>query len=65
MAVIVVDTQPDPSVVKKSICKMCGVTLQYVPYDVKKRVTSDYDGGKDIHYYINCPCCNSEVLAKV
>lgn len=62
--VTVVSTQPHPSVVKETVCRNCGSTLQYVPRDVNHREVSDYCGGRDTVYFIDCPTCNKEVFVK-
>lgn len=56
--VTVVSTQPHHSVVKETICKNCGSTLQYVPRDVKEKYISDYTGDRDFVRYIECPTCS-------
>jgi len=61
MAVRIIEEKPDPSVVKRKVCRNCGVTLEYVPADVKKRMVSDYSGGRDEHKWIDCPNCREEV----
>lgn len=61
MAVVIIDDIPDPSVVKRVICKKCGCTLQYVPNDVRTYTTSDYTGGKDTYRYIGCAKCRAKV----
>ena len=56
--VTVVSTQPHPSVVKETVCRNCGSTLQYVPRDVKEKYVSDYTGDRDLVRYIECPTCS-------
>lgn len=55
----VVKQEPHTSVVKETICRNCGATLEYVPADIQKRVESDYTGGKDTVHYIVCPPCGN------
>lgn len=62
--VTVVNKQPHASVVKEIICKNCGVTLQYVPRDIKERIERDYGGGSERVRYIECPECNDQVTVK-
>lgn len=62
--VTVVSTVPHPSVVKETVCKNCGSTLQYVPADIKEEVHTDYGGGRETYYYITCPPCGHKVTAK-
>lgn len=57
----VVDPVPDPSVVKYTLCRHCGVRLSYVPADVKKDYTTDYLGSRGYYYYIDCPKCTNQV----
>ena len=60
----IVNREPHMSVVKEVICRNCGVTLQYVPNDVKEDYTSDYTGSKDYYNYIQCPNCNKHVTVR-
>ena len=62
--VTVVSTQPHASVIKETICRNCGSTLQYVPRDIKERTVSDYTGDREIVRYIECPECNDRVTVK-
>ena len=62
--VTVVDSVPSKSVVKEVVFKKCGVTLQYVPNDVKRDYTSDYTGDRDYFNYITCPNCSKKVVVK-
>ena len=52
---------PDPSVVKSTICGLCGATLEYVPLEVQKYEGKDYSGGSDGREWIVCPKCGSDV----
>ena len=61
MTVKIIKTEPDRKVIKEVVCNNCGVTLQYVPNDVKNYVHNDYGGGSDTIYYIDCPACNKKV----
>lgn len=61
MTVVIINETPDASVVKRTVCRNCGCTLEYVPNDIKEDSTTDYTGGKDIYYYIRCPKCRNEV----
>jgi len=61
MVVRVIDPKPDPSVVKQVICRNCGAKLEYVPNDVKSKSVSDYGGGSDTYYWIDCPQCSNQV----
>lgn len=62
MAVRVIKTEPDQSVVKRVVCKLCGATLEYVPLDVKERHGTDIGGGPDGCKWIDCPQCKREVI---
>lgn len=62
--VIIKDRKPHESVIKEIICKNCGVTLEYVPIDVKEEHGRDYSGGSDGCKYINCPNCMKRVIIK-
>ena len=48
---------PDPSVVKRVICKNCGATMEYVPADVMSKTVHDYGGGSEDYRYIICLKC--------
>jgi DNA-directed RNA polymerase subunit RPC12/RpoP len=60
--VTIVDPKPSEDVLKKVVCRNCGVKLQYVPNDVKERKSYDYTGSFDYQYYIDCPNCNTKVI---
>jgi uncharacterized protein with PIN domain len=62
--VTVVSRTPHQSVVKETICRNCGSTLQYVPRDVQQKTVSDYLGDRDIIKYIECPECKEHVTVK-
>lgn len=62
--VTIVKKEPHPSVVKQVICKRCGCTLEYVPLDVKSFTSTDYGGGTDTSYYINCANCETKIYVK-
>ena len=62
--VTVVKTEPHPSVVKETICRNCGVTLNYVPADAKVRTYKDYSGTSDTEKTIQCPACHHEVYVR-
>jgi len=61
----VISKEPHKSVVKECICTKCGVTLSYVPIEIKEDYTSDYLGDKDYFKYIGCPNCKNKVRVKV
>jgi len=65
MTVKVIKTEPDKTVVKETICRNCGVTLQYVPNDIKEREERDYTGSSDTVYYIECPACAGLVTVQI
>ena len=64
MAVKIVDEIPHESVVKKVVCRNCGITLEYVPNDVKSRSHTDYSGTADTYYFIDCLKCQKPVEVK-
>jgi RNase P subunit RPR2 len=64
MTVRIVDEKPDPTVVKRTVCRNCGVKLEYLPIDVKERIVTDYGGGSDTIYWIDCPKCQNHVSLK-
>ena len=63
MGVKVVETKPDPSVVKHIICKNCGAKLEYVPNDVK---TKHYTcmGEPSGSEYVKCPNCGKDATVR-
>lgn len=60
----IIDETPDPSVVKRIICKSCGSLLEYIPNEVKKYSGRDYSGGPDGHEWIDCPKCGKSVILR-
>jgi DNA-directed RNA polymerase subunit RPC12/RpoP len=60
----VISTVPHPSVVKEVVCRNCGATLEYTPKDVQDRFERDYTGDGETKYFIVCPPCGHEVIAK-
>ena len=58
----IIDPTPCRTVVKAIVCQNCGVKLEYVPKDVRRRDGKDYSGGADGHTYIKCPGCNKKVI---
>jgi DNA-directed RNA polymerase subunit RPC12/RpoP len=57
----IIETKPDPSVVKRIACHNCGSTLEYVPADVKTLNFPDYTGN-DYHRGIVCPSCSTKLM---
>jgi hypothetical protein len=62
--ITILDPVPSSEVLKKSICRNCGVTLQYVPNDIKQGKSYDYTGDCDTYYFIPCLNCNHAVIVK-
>ena len=60
----VVKQEPHPSVVKEVVCRHCGATLEYVPADIQRRIETDYGGGRDTVYFIQCPPCGNHQTVK-
>lgn len=60
----IINKEPHKSVVKEAICRNCGVTLAYVPADIKRDYESDYTGDKDYFNCISCPNCNKIIKVK-
>lgn len=60
----IVNPQPDPSVVKQVVCRSCGVKLEYVPHEVKRRDGKDYRGGADGEEWVDCPNCGSKAIIR-
>ena len=64
MAVRVVNEDPDKSVVKKRVCRSCGVTVEYLPIDVQTRNGTDWSGGPDGEDYVMCPKCGKKIILR-
>jgi len=64
MSIKVIDEQPDPSVVKRVVCRSCGATLEYTPNDVQSRHGTDYSGGPDGEEWVDCPKCNKKAIIR-
>ena len=64
MMVEIIKREPAESVVMESICLNCGVTLAYVPNDVKEDYSTDYTGDRDYFNFIICPNCKKRVKVR-
>jgi len=64
MTIVIVDEKPAKSVVRQCVCKNCGVTLEYVPADIRDHRSSDYTGGVDIDPVIDCPKCTKMIFVR-
>lgn len=64
MAIKIVEEKPHKSVVKRVVCLNCGVTLEYVPNDVKVHIYKDISGTSDSYNYIDCPKCSKRIVVK-
>ena len=62
--VTIVNRGPHASVVRSTICRHCGSTLEYVPFDIKQKIVSDYTGCKDTLHYIECANCRHIIYVK-
>lgn len=58
----IIDNTPHYTVVKQKICQHCGVTLEYVPNDVKAKTESDWYGNIEYIEYLECPNCKAELV---
>ncbi len=54
----------DASQVKQITCRTCASILEYVLADLKQDYSTDYTGSKDYYTYIDCPCCQKQVVTK-
>ena len=63
MTVKIVDPNPDPSIIKNVICKMCGVKLSYVPNDIDKETTSCC-GDSTTRDFITCANCKHKIVLR-
>lgn len=64
MAIKIINDVPDSSVVKRIICKNCGVGLEYTPSDTYTETIKDYGGGSETYRRINCPKCQVRITVK-
>jgi hypothetical protein len=64
MAIRIVKTEPDPSVLIKLVCRFCGVTLEFLPIDVKENYVTDMGGGGDTMRTVDCPNCKKILSVK-
>jgi hypothetical protein len=62
MAVKIVNEEPDPAVVKRAVCRHCGVKVEYLPIDVKERRGTDIGGGPDGCTWVDCPRCSKQII---
>ena len=65
MAVKVVKRKPSKKVKKRAVCDGSGVTLEYVPNDVRTLWSgTDYGGGPDGAKGFDCPDCGERVIVE-
>lgn len=61
----IVDDKPDPSVVKQTICRNCGIKIEYVPNDVVTLWSrTDFFGEPDGATGFKCPKCGENVVLR-
>lgn len=53
-----------PGLIKQTACRNCATLLEYTQSDVRKRTGSDYDGGRFVIEFIDCPKCSNEVILR-
>jgi RNase P subunit RPR2 len=63
MAIRIVETKPDPSVIKQVICKNCGVKLEYLPIDAQHKTYTSF-GDTESYSCITCLNCAEEITIK-
>jgi len=63
VTVRVIEPKPDPSVVKRIVCSHCGVTLEYVPNDIKERKYTCM-GDPSGHTYVECAQCGKDAVIR-
>ena len=61
----VVNKEPHLSVIKEVVCRKCGVTLSYIPLDIKEDYSTDYIGDKTYYKFIECANCNNNVKVRL
>ena len=57
----IIDSTPDPEMIKKCSCRNCAARLEYTQNSVQRDYSTDYTGGKDYYNYIQCPSCSAQV----
>ena len=57
MAIKIINSTPHKSVVKRKVCDNCGVTLKYVPNDIKTETFQTYEP----NVFIICTNCNKRI----
>lgn len=55
----------DEKVSRECSCHGCGARIRYYRNDVKSACYTDYGGGSDTSYWINCPSCCKDVAVSV
>ena len=58
----VINTIPDKDVKKQIVCRNCGVTLEYLPFEVKEYHGTDIGGGPDGQKWVDCPNCGKKAV---
>lgn len=53
----------EPEGHKQAKCKMCLVTIEYAPIEVKSHTYSSF-GDMETDYYVPCPSCNHKIEVK-
>jgi RNase P subunit RPR2 len=51
----------DETVKLRCTCKQCGAIVEYIPKEVRRRITYDYGGSSDVVFLIDCPGCGEEI----
>lgn len=52
----------DDTVKKRATCRKCSSIVEYLPIEVKKYSGRDISGGPDGKEWIDCPCCQEEII---
>lgn len=58
----IINHEPAKSVTKEQICPICGVTLEYVPNDIKVTINKDYTGCSERTEWIECLNCQHRII---
>lgn len=51
----------DEKAYRRVTCRQCASIIEYLPIEVKKNTYTDYGGGSDTVYWIECPECGKDV----
>jgi hypothetical protein len=59
--ITIVNSEPDPSVLREVICQNCGITLSYLPIDTLTQKLSCMGESEGSYKYIECLGCAARI----